>query len=184
MGRPNAFAEFFKGAPRAPNEKDWVALIGDEPTLILLDELPPYFGYAVTQSVGGGTLAGVAIYALSNLLSAALKLNHLCVVVSNLSGSYEGTTQQISTLIQRTVGNLQQEAGRQAKAITPVELGTDEIYHILRTRLLTAPLDQKDVDAVATAFSNAISDAVKSKSVAKSAEQIADEIVASYPFHP
>ena len=40
------------------------------------------------------------------------------------------------------------------------------------------------VDAVATAFSEAISDAVKSKTVAKSAEQIAGEIVASYPFHP
>jgi hypothetical protein len=35
-----------------------------------------------------------------------------------------------------------------------------------------------------TLLSNAISDAVKAKSVAKSAEQIADEIVASYPFHP
>jgi hypothetical protein len=118
------------------------------------------------------------------LLSAALKLKRLCVVVSNLSGSYQGVSQQISALIQRSVGNLQQEAGRQAKAITPVELGTDEIYHILRTRLMTALPDPRDIDAVAAAFSNAISDAVKAKSVAKSAEQIADEIVASYPFHP
>jgi hypothetical protein len=45
--------------------------IAEQPTLILLDELPPYFGYAVTQAVGGGTLAEVATYALSNLLSAA-----------------------------------------------------------------------------------------------------------------
>jgi len=184
LGKADQFAEFFRGAAKAPNEKDWVALIGDEPTLILLDELPPYFGYAVTQSVGGGTLADVATYALSNLLSAALKLKRLCVVVSNLSGSYQGATQQLSALIQKSVGNLQQEAGRQAKAITPVELGTDEIYHILRTRLMTATPEPKEVDAVAAAFSNAISDAVKAKSVAKSAEQIADEIVASYPFHP
>jgi hypothetical protein len=60
LGKADQFAEFFKGAPKAPNEKDWVALIGDEPTLILLDEIPPYFGYAVTQPVGGGTLAEVA----------------------------------------------------------------------------------------------------------------------------
>jgi predicted AAA+ superfamily ATPase len=40
------------------------------------------------------------------------------------------------------------------------------------------------VDAVSTAFSDSISDAVKSKTIAKSATQIADEISASYPFHP
>ena len=61
--RPREFVEFYKGSPKAPNEKDWVGLIGDEPTLILLDELPPYFGYGVTQPVGGGTLADVTVYA-------------------------------------------------------------------------------------------------------------------------
>ena len=184
LGKAQEFVEFYKGSPKAPNEADWQALIGDEPTLILLDELPPYFGYGVTQTVGGGTLADVTVYALSNLLSAALKLKRTCVVVSNLSGSYHDATKQIATLIQRAVGTLQQEAGRQAKSITPVELGSDEIYHILRTRLLLATPDEDVVDAAATAFSEAISDAVKSKTVAKSAEQIAGEIVASYPFHP
>lgn len=80
--------------------------------------------------------------------------------------------------------DLQQETGRQAKAITPVELGSDEIYHILRTRLLLAEPDAKIVDLAASAFSDVISDAVKSKTVTKSATQIADEIVSSYPFHP
>jgi Protein of unknown function (DUF499) len=184
IGKAEEFLEFYKGSPQAPNEKDWVKLIGDEPTLILLDELPPYFGYGVTQPVGGGTLADVTVYAVSNLLSAALKLKRLCVVISNLSGSYHDATKQIAGLIQKAVGNLQQEAGRQAKSITPVELGSDEIYHILRRRLLVARLDEVIVDSVATAFSDAISDAVRSRTVAKSAEQIAGEIVAAYPFHP
>ena len=184
LGKAQEFVEFYKGSPKAPNEADWQALIGDEPTLILLDELPPYFGYGVTQTVGGGNLADVTVYALSNLLSAALKLKRTCVVISNLSGSYHDASRQIATMIQRAVGTLQQEAGRQAKSITPVELGSDEIYHILRTRLLLATPDEDVVDAAATAFSEAISDAVKSKTVAKSAEQIAGEIVASYPFHP
>ena len=43
-------------------------------TLILLDELPPYFRNAINQSVGGGTLADVTTYTVSNLLSAALAL--------------------------------------------------------------------------------------------------------------
>jgi hypothetical protein len=184
LGKADKFVEFYKGSPKAPNEKDWQNLIGDEPTLILLDELPPYFGYGVTQPVGGGNLADVTVYAVSNLLSAALKLKRLCVVISNLSGSYYDATKQITALIHKSVDNLQQETGRQAKSITPVELGSDEIYHILRRRLLLAEPDESSVDSVATGFSEAISDAVKSKTVAKSAEQIAGEIVASYPFHP
>jgi hypothetical protein len=184
LGKADKFVEFYKGSPKAPNEKDWQDLIGDEPTLILLDELPPYFGYGVTQPVGGGNLADVTIYAVSNLLSAALKLKRLCVVISNLSGSYHDATKSIAALIHKSVDNLQQETGRQAKSITPVELASDEIYHILRRRLLLAEPDETTVDSVASAFSEAISDAVKSKTVAKSAEQIAGEIVASYPFHP
>ncbi len=184
LKEPEKFLEFYKGSPKAPNEKDWLELIGDEPTLILLDELPPYFGYGVTQPVGGGNLADVTVYAVSNLLSAALKLKRLCVVISNLSGSYQDASKTIAGLIHKAVGNLQQEAGRQAKSITPVELGSDEIYHILRRRLLVAEPDESVVDSAATAYSETISDAVKSKTVAKSAEQIAGEIVASYPFHP
>ncbi len=151
LGKPEAFAEFFKGAPKAPNEKDWITLIGDEPTLILLDELPPYFGYGVTQRVGGGTLADVTVFAVANLLSAALKLKRLCVVISNLSGSYHDASKEIAALIHKTVSTLQQEAGRQAKSITPVELGSDEIYHILRRRLLVTEPDEGTVDSVATA---------------------------------
>ncbi|QGM48238.1 anti-phage-associated DUF499 domain-containing protein [Methylocystis heyeri] len=184
LGKADDFVEFYKGSPQAPNEKDWVNLIGDEPTLILLDELPPYFGYGVTQPVGGGTLADVTVYAVANLLSAALKLKRLCIVISNLSGSYHGASQQIAAMIQKANGDLQKESARQAKSITPVELGSDEIYHILRRRLLLAEPDAGVVDSVATAFSEAISDAVRSKAVTKSAEQIADEISASYPFHP
>jgi hypothetical protein len=184
LGKAEQFLQFYKGSPQAPNEKDWIELIGDEPTLILLDELPPYFGYGVTQHVGSGTLADITVFAVSNLLSAALKLKCLCVVISNLSGSYHDASKELASLIQKSTGTLQQEAGRQAKSITPVELGSDEIYHILRRRLLRAEPNVATVDSVATAFSEAISDAVRSKTVAKSAEQIAGEIVASYPFHP
>jgi hypothetical protein len=65
----------------------------------LLDELPPYFDYAVTRGVGDGNLAKVTTFALSNLLSAALKLKRCCVVLSNLSGSYEGATKQLRLAI-------------------------------------------------------------------------------------
>ncbi len=180
MSKAPQFARFWKDGAKAPSERDWLELIGDEPTLILLDELPPYFDYAVTRLVGGGTLAQVTTYALSNLLTAALKLKRCCIVLSNLSGSYEGATQQL----RQAIRNFQQEANRQARAITPVELASQEIYEILRKRLFKRLPNKSVIDSVASAFAASISEAVKSKSVAKSAELIAEEIYGSYPFHP
>jgi len=58
------FSKFWREGAKAPSETDWIALIGEEPTLILLDELPPYFDYAVTRVIGKGNLAQVTTYAL------------------------------------------------------------------------------------------------------------------------
>ena len=180
LGRESSFSKFWKDGPKAPSERDWILLIGEYPTLIMLDELPPYFDYATTRTVGGGTLAQVTTYALSNLLSASLKLKCCCVVISNLSGSYEGASRELS----RAISNFRNETNRQARAITPVDLATQEIYDILRKRLFKKLPENSVVDSVAAAYSSAISEAVKSRSVAKTAEQLGDDIHASYPFHP
>jgi hypothetical protein len=180
IGKASEFSKFWRDGAKAPSETDWIHLIGDEPTLILLDELPPYFDYAVTRQVGAGTLAQVTTYALSNLLTAATKLKRCCIVLSNLAGSYEGATRQL----RQAIANFQQEANRQARSITPVELASDEIYEILRKRLFKRIPDKSVIDNVAAAYSQVLSEAARSKSVAKSAEQIADEIYRSYPFHP
>lgn len=180
LDKVSAFSRFWRDGAKAPSETDWINLIGDDPTLILLDELPPYFDYAVTRQVGAGTLAQVTTYALSNLLAAATKLKRCCIVLSNLSGSYEGATRQL----RQAITDFQQEANRQARSVTPVELASDEIYEILRKRLFKQLPDKSVVDTVATSYAQALSEAVRSKSIAKSAEQIADEIHRSYPFHP
>jgi hypothetical protein len=180
LGKKELFTRFWKNGADAPAEGDWIELLGDAPTLLLLDELPPYFDYALTRPVGGGTLANVTTYALSNLLSAALKLKRLCVVVSNLSGAYSGASKDLGKAIE----NFRQETNRQARAITPVELGGNEIYEILKKRLFKTVAPPSVVDSVATAFSDAIGEAVKSKTIAKPAEQIEEEIRKSYPFHP
>ena len=52
-------------------------------------------------------------------------------MLSNLSGSFEGATKQL----RQAIRNFAQEANRQARAITPVELASHEIYEILRKRL-------------------------------------------------
>ena len=180
LGKSAEFSKFWREGAKAPSETDWIGLIGEEPTLILLDELPPYFDYAFTRIVGNGNLAQVTTYALSNLLSATLKLKRCCVVISNLSGSYEGATRQL----RQAIRNFEQEANRQALPITPVELASQEIYEILRKRLFRKLPDKSVVDSVASAYAAALSEAARSKSIAKSAEQIAEDIHGSYPFHP
>jgi len=180
VGKADLFAKFWKNGADAPSEADWTELFGETPTLLLLDELPPYFDYAITRPVGGGTLANVTNYALSNLLSAALKLKRLCIVVSNLSGSYQGASKDLS----KAIGNFRQETNRQARAITPVELASNEIYAILRKRLFKTVGSQAIVDSVAAAYAEALSEAVKSKTIAKPLEQVEEEIRNSYPFHP
>ena len=65
-----------------------------------------------------------------------------------------------------------------------MELASQEIYEILRKRLFKKLPAKSVIDSVATAYAGALSEAVKSKSIAKSAEQIAEEIHGAYPFHP
>ena len=86
----------------------WKKIIGDKPTLIMLDELPPYLENASTTVIGGGTLATVSTYTLSCLMSAALELPRCCIVIANLSGSYVAQTKAIA----EAISNLQQEASR------------------------------------------------------------------------
>ncbi len=180
LGNEAAFTKFWKNGPDAPREADWAALIGDEPTLILLDELPPYFDFAQTKPVGGGTLANVTTYALSNLLSAAMKLPKTAIVVSNLVGSYQGASKDLA----KAISNIAEETKRQARSITPVDLNGNEIYDILRKRMFAKLPDQSEIEKIAQVYGDEITVAERSKAIGKSSEQIADEILGSYPFHP
>ncbi|MCX8571145.1 anti-phage-associated DUF499 domain-containing protein [Aminobacter sp. MET-1] len=179
LAKGDEFARFWSNGARAPNEGDWINLIGDAPVLILIDELPPYLDKAVTITVGSGTLGDVTSAAISNLLSAAIKLPRVCIVLSTLVGQYKSSAE-----LSRIMSQITNEARRQAKPITPVELGSDEIYHILRKRLLAREPAPAVIESVADAYGRVLADAVRSKTLERAAEKIADEVAATYPFHP
>src|SRR6266566_4714188 len=167
--------------PKAPDEKDWLGLFaGDDPVLILLDEMPPYFHYLDTQKVGNGTVADIATRAFANLLSAAGKKSNVCVVVSDLAASYDTGTR----LINRALEDARAEVGRQERNITPVDLATNEIYDILRKRLFTCLPDKAEISDIAASYGRKLEEASRSKVAGRGAEAIADEIAAAYPFHP
>ena len=181
LGAEATMRPFWQHGPKAPGKEHWQALIGDEPTLILFDELPPYFLEAKTVTVGQGSLVDVLTRALSNLFAAALELPRCCVVLANLSDSYREQVKEVRKL----VADVQREASRQAKVITPVSLEGSEVYSILRKRLFSALPSDLDIDEVADAYAEQVKVAEDSGYLtARSLEQIAEEVRATYPFHP
>jgi len=181
LDKGDRFRRFWEAGPRAPDEKDWLDLFeGDRPVLILLDEMPPYFHYLDTQKVGNGTVADIATRAFANLLTAAGKKKNVCVVVSDLAAAYDTG----GKLINRALQDARAELGRQERSITPVDLAANEIYDILRKRLFTALPDRSEIDDIASAFGRKLAEAAKAKTTHRGAEAIADEIAATYPFHP
>ncbi len=181
LGKGERFRSFWTSGPKAPDEKDWLELFqGDRPVLILLDEMPPYFHYLDTQKVGNGTVADIATRAFANLLTAAGKKSNVCVVVSDLAAAYDTG----GKLINRALHDARSELGRQERSITPVDLAANEIYDILRKRLFTKLPDEAEIADIASAYGRKLAEAAKAKTAHRGAEAIADEIAATYPFHP
>jgi hypothetical protein len=183
LGKGEQFKAFWTGGPKAPDEKDWLKLFeGDKPVLILMDEMPPYFHYLDTQKVGNGTVADIATRAFANLLTAAgkSKRKNVCVVVSDLAAAYDTGAKLINSALE----DARAELGRQERNITPVDLAANEIYDILRKRLFKSLPDKAEIGDIAEAFGRKLEEAAKSKTANRGAEAIADEIAATYPFHP
>src|SRR5262249_46352360 len=138
------------------------------------------FHYLDTQKVGNGTVADIATRAFANLLTAAGKKKNVCIVVSDLAAAYDTG----GALINKALQDARAELGRQERNITPVDLAANEIYDILRKRLFTVLPDRREIEDIADKFGRKLEEAAKSKTANRGAEAVADEIVATYPFHP
>lgn len=181
LGKEPLFRQYWESGAKAPDESAWLELFsGSDPILILLDEMPPYFHYYSTQVLGNGTVADVITRAFSNMLTAAHKKKNVCIVVSDLTAAYETG----GKLIQKALDDAAQELGRAEISITPVNLESNEIYEILRKRLFLSLPDKSEISETASVYADKLAEAAKSKSVERSAESLANEIEATYPFHP
>jgi len=181
LGKEALFLDYWEAGAKAPDEQAWVQLFeGDEPILILLDEMPPYFHYYSTQVLGNGTVADVITRAFSNMLTAAQKKKNVCIVVSDLAAAYDTG----GKLIQKALDDATQEIGRAEVSITPVNLESNEIYEILRKRLFLSIPDHNEIADIAGVYANRLGEAARAKTIERSAESLASEIEATYPFHP
>jgi hypothetical protein len=181
LGKADQFRVFWESGPRAPGEEDWLQLFSDNlPVLILLDEMPPYFNEYITRPIGQGTVADIVTRAFANLLTAASKKRNVCIVVSDLAAAYSAG----SSLINRALEDARREIGRVERAIVPVDLSSNEVYEILRKRLFKSLPDLPEIDQVARRFRDVLQEGVDARVLQPGADAIADEVRATYPFHP
>jgi hypothetical protein len=181
LGKQEQFKDYYTPLS-APGQTAWVNLLKGDPLVIMLDELPPYFEYARSKTIGNSDLSVVTGTALSNLLVAIGKqeLSNVCVVITDLTVSYAGGSQQILNAL----NDLDKETGRTAMNLEPVRMNTDEFYHILRKRLFDQTPGQDAIAEIAQGYARAIRDARQMDVTNASPEQYAGRIIESYPFHP
>ena len=180
LGKKEQFNDYYSPL-QAPGETAWINLLKGEPTIIFLDELPPYMEDAKSKEIGNSDLSVVTTTALANLLVAVNKadLTNVCVIISDLTASYQGGSEQIN----RALTNLQNETNRSALRIEPVNPHGDELYHILRTRLFETLPDEETIKIIANEYAKAVRDAREMDVTNASPDSYAAQLIESYPFH-
>ena len=180
LGKKEWFNDYYTPLT-APGTTAWINLLKGDPLLILLDELPPYFEHAEARTIGDSNLSTVTATALSNLLVAVNKaeLENVCVIISDLKATWEGGSQKLM----KALANFENEVNRSALRLEPVGINTDEVYHILRTRLFEKLPDETDIRPIALEYARSLKDARQMDLTNVSPDQYVRQIVESYPFH-
>jgi hypothetical protein len=181
LGRGDVMAPFWRNGARTPGVDEWVSVLGNEPVLILLDELPSYLQMAQGETVGNTTLGDLTIGALERLFNALPRCPRACVVVTNLKDDvYLDGSGQLRTLIE----SLTKHYDRNAQAITPVQQNTGEVFAIVRKRLFDALPSADKIDEVAQAYVSALQKAKRVDTIPTTPETFIERIRETYPFHP
>lgn len=181
LGRGEVMTPFWQKGARTPGVDEWVATLGNDPVLILLDELPSYIQMAQGEPVGNSTLGDLTIGALERLFNALPRCPRACVVVTNLKDDvYQSGSAQVRTLIE----SLTKHYDRNAQAITPVQQNTGEIFEIIRKKLFDALPTEDKIDAVAQAYVEALQKAKRTGALPIPPESYIARIRETYPFHP
>ena len=180
LGKKDVFKDYYQPL-QAPGQSAWINLLKGEPTLIFLDELPPYLEAVQAKSIGSTTLSTVTATAIANLLVAVNKaeLSNVCVVIADLTASWKEGGAMLNTALD----NLKNETSRSALRIEPVSSQGEELYHILRTRLFQTLPDQSVRTAVANDYAAAVKAAREMDVTNHSPDSFAAQLAESYPFH-
>lgn len=183
LGKEQLFADIINNL-EAPAPGEWISLLQGKPTLILLDELPPYFKYAATVPLGVGTLADRTTTAISNLLIALSKpeLKNVCLVISTLEKAYQEGNERVSQALSDAAGEINRVP---LINLEPVQMNSDDIYAILRKKIFEdIDLTDKAIDEIAELYAKELETAKQAGINILAPHSIKEEIKKSYPFHP
>ena len=185
LGKGAQFAKYVSPLLSAPGPEAWKQLLGSEPLVLFLDELPPYLEYAVAVPVGNADLGVVTTTALANLFIAVGEMENVCLVLSDLAGTNFSIGQSnLEAAFNRAVQGITSESRRIAVPITPVNPNGDELYHILRKRLFEHVAPEIEKQKVAAAYREALREAAKMNLTTSSPESLYARVIDAYPFHP
>jgi hypothetical protein len=185
LGKADQFARYVSPLLSAPGPEAWKQLLGGEPLVLFLDELPPYLEYATAIPVGNADLGVVTTAALANLFVALAEMKNVCLVLSDLAGTNFSIGQSnLQSAFDRAVQGISAESRRIAMPITPVNPNGDELYHILRKRLFEGEAPPERIEQVAAAYREALREAGRMSLTSTTPESLYTRIIDSYPFHP
>ena len=185
LGKGAQFASYVSPLLSAPGPEAWKQLLGGDPLVLFLDELPPYLEYAVAVPVGNGDLSVVTTAALANLFVAVADMDNVCLVLSDLAGTNFSVGQaHLQAALNRAIQGITSESRRIAVPITPVNPNGDELYHILRKRLFETIAPVTEIQRVAEAYRDALREAHKMGLTTTSPESLYTRVTDAYPFHP
>jgi hypothetical protein len=185
LGKADQFARYVSPLLSAPGPEAWKQLLGGDPLVMFLDELPPYLEYAVAVPVGNADLGVVTTTALANLFVAVAEMDNVCLVLSDLAGTNFSIGQaNLQAAFSRAIQGVGAEARRIAVPITPVNPNGDELYHILRKRLFGTVAPQGEVERIAGEYREALREAARMNLTTTAPESLYSRVVDAYPFHP
>jgi len=159
-------------------------MLGQQPTLLLLDEVLKYLVRVSAQPVGDTTLGRLVQEFLQSLSVEVARTSHAVMVYSLQASAKEAFGDEALLDV------LDHLTSRVDAKREPV-IG-DEILAVLRRRLLSEPPDAAVAKATAETFATAITKMKSAQAVDKADRYAAeddrlalrDRIAAAYPFHP
>ena len=188
LGREDMLRKEVLMGTAAPSDREWKMLLKDAPTLILLDEIPFYFDYALSIPRGEQTLADLVKTGLANLFNAmnSDELSRVMVLLSDLEAAYEKGGEYVTNVV---ADALSKEAERTAEPERPVDIGGPEIYQILRRKLFKdypqEPEKDPNVREIVLSYKDFVSELEKSGLISTGfGEPTVNYLAQTYPFHP
>ncbi len=162
----------------APGPNAWKELLGKQPLIVFLDEIPPYLAYIADNP---HAIPGIAVVTptLANLFVAVAESENVCLVMSDLAGTnYASGQDALNSAMHKAQKEISAEARRTAVPITPVSEKGDELYQILRKRIFKKTAPEVEVNRVAAAYRD-----YKNGSQTTLPNSIYNALCDSYPFH-